>query len=135
MNDPRQALKEDAASLTELFCKLLRSTGMDKGNCEPENRDKLVRWLEEHCAQERFWIIENEDGPTALAFINPAVKEVIGVAVKDGMERNGLGRAMMKFFQKKEPFLIAQPVTRSGKALVQACDFEEGDHNIWRWER
>jgi len=36
----------------------------------------------------------------------------------------------MKFLQKREQFLTTQRVTRSGKALVQACDFEEGDQKF-----
>jgi hypothetical protein len=92
MNRPQLATKNDAPLLPDLFCKLLRATGMDRGNCEEENHERLIAWLESRCEEDRLWIIEREGKPAVLAWFDSEKKELIGIAVIDGVERQGYRR-------------------------------------------
>lgn len=135
MKEPRLANSGDAPQLVELYCKALKAAGMDKKRCAQENRAEFIHWLKTQCTNDKFWILEDANGPSALVHYVPEETKIITVVVRDDIANRGVATRIIKFFQKKEDFLKAIPVSRNGKALLKKCGFIEDDRNTpyWCW--
>jgi hypothetical protein len=86
MNDNSivRATIELAPSLSELFAKLLTSTGFAR-SAAPENCEELVRQVEQLCRENKLWIICDRLGPVTLGYYEPDSKEIIGIVTRDNM--------------------------------------------------
>lgn len=123
---------EAAPSLAELFAKLLTSTGFAR-SAVAENREELVRHVEQLCRENKLWIICDRLGPVTLGHYEPDSKEIIGIVTRDNMERQGYGARMLNALANADPLVKLHPVTKSGKALALTCGFSpmEKDQSTW----
>lgn len=132
MNDPTQAHPEYASQLAELYAKGLARTGFT-GYSSLETRAAFVEWLYGLCDQGAIWIIPDENGPVTLAHYDREKDEIVIVVTRDGMERQGYARSILRSLSEKHPSAKVRPVTKGGEAIARSSGFSPSrdDPSIW----
>ena len=126
------AAVEAMASLTDLYAKLLTSTGF--ASCATAgNREELVKQVEQLCRENKLWVISDGLGPVTLGHYDPDTKTIIGIVTHEHKERQGYGALMLNSFADAEPLAKIHPVTKSDMALASKCGFTpmEADQSTW----
>ncbi len=134
MADIKTAELKDAASLADLYAKVLEKTGF-KAYAAPENRTRLIAWLESLCRDGKIIFVSDDRGPISLGHYDHEKSEVVAIVTRDDMERQGYGAAILEEFVSAHPTLKLRPVTRGGRALAQKCGFSASKDDVSVWDR
>ncbi len=128
-----RATVADASRLADLYAKAFEKTGFKKF-AAPERRSELIIWLEGLCSDGKLWFISDDEGPVTIGHYEPEKGEVITIATRDGLERQGYATALLQALTKAHPSLSLRPVTRGGEALARKCGFapSKEDQSVWK---
>ena len=128
------ATAQDAPQLADLYAKQFIATGFNR-IAATENREELIKWVEELSRENELWIIRDSLGPVVLGHYKPSSSEIITIVTRDDMEGQGYGSRMLCALATADPSVEVHPVTKSGKALAKKCGFSPKEHDKTTWVR
>lgn len=123
---------DDSECLSDLYAKAFKATGFAE-KAALENRDRLVLWLRELCAERKIWLRRDAKGPTVLGHFDDDKNEVITIVTRKDVEGSGEATAMLQHLVDRSPSVRVRPVTSGGRSVARKCGFSpsDKDHNIW----
>lgn len=126
------ATVQDAPQLADLYAKQFIATGFSR-LAASENREELVKWVEELSRENELWIIRDSLAPIVLGHYKSSSSQIIAIVTRDGMEGQGYGTRMLCALATADPSVEIHPVTQSGKVLAKKCGFspKEDDETTW----